>query len=438
MSPTWAAVTIIAALFVFLGTGMPIAFALGLAAVGGLFLDMGPSVVEVLAETMFAGIANLAYVSIPMFVLMGAIVAGTPAGGDLYKALDRWLYKVPGGLVLSNIGACAIFAGMTGSSPATCAAIGKMGIPEMMNRGYPASVATGSIAAGGTLGILIPPSVTMIVYGISTQTSIGRLFLAGVLPGLMLTCMFMAWALLDARRKGFSFDVGKVSYSLRDKLATLPRVLPLLMIVVGLLFVLYGGVATPSEAAGAGAMLTLLVVAVVYRLVRMKTYTGIFSSAMRESVMIMMIMASAELFAFALSSMFITQSVAQAIAALEVNRWVLMGMINVFLLVAGMFLPPVAVIVMAAPLLYPIVVQAGFDPYWFAVVLTINMEIGLITPPIGLNLFVLNSIAPQVPTKEVLWGSLPYVLVMLAGIVLLCIFPEIVTWLPELVMGPAA
>src|SRR5690606_18691262 len=264
-----------------------------------------------------------------------------------------------------------------------------------------------------------------------------RLFLAGVLPGLMLTGMFMAWALLDARRQGFSFDVAKVSYSLRDKLATLPRVLPLLMIVVGLLFVLYGGVATPSEAAGAGAMLTLLVVAVVYRLVRMKTYTGIFSSAMRESVMIMMIMASAELFAFALSSMFITQSVAQAIAALEVNRWVLMGMINVFLLVAGMFLPPVAVIVMAAPLLYPIVVQAGFDPYWFAVVLTINMEIGLITPPIGLNLFVLNSIAPQVPTKEVLWGSLPYVLVMLAGIVLLCIFPEIVTWLPDLVMGPA-
>ncbi|HEY9573843.1 MAG TPA: TRAP transporter large permease subunit, partial [Pusillimonas sp.] len=204
-----------------------------------------------------------------------------------------------------------------------------------------------------------------------------------------------------------------------------------------LLFVLYGGVATPSEAAGAGAMLTLLVVAVVYRLVKMKTYTGIFGSAMRESVMIMMIMASAELFAFALSSLYITQSLAAAIAELQINRWALMGLINVFLLVSGMFLPPVAIIVMSAPLLFPIITQAGFDPYWFAVVLTINMEIGLITPPVGLNLFVLNSIAPDVPTREILWGALPYVLVMMLAIVVLCVFPQIVTSLPEYVMGPA-
>lgn len=437
MTPTLAGIALVVGLCVLLGTGMPIAFALGLAAIAGLFLDMGPDVIYVIAETMFAGIANLAYVAIPMFVLMGAIVAGTPAGGDLYKSLDRWLYKVPGGLVLSNIGACAIFSGMTGSSPATCAAIGKMGIPEMIKRGYPNSVATGSIAAGGTLGILIPPSVTMIVYGISTQTSIGRLFLAGVIPGLMLTVMFMAWALTDAKRKGFHFRVEGLHYSLKDKLATLPRVLPLLLIIFGILFVLYGGVATPSEAAGAGAMLTLVVVILVYRIFRIKPFVGIFGSAMRESVMIMMIMASAELFSFALSSLFITQSLATAIAALEINRWALMGLINIFLLVAGMFLPPVAVIVMSAPLLFPIIVQAGFDPYWFAVVLTINMEIGLITPPVGLNLFVLNSIAPDVPTKEILVGALPYVLVMMLAIVILCLFPSIVTGLPDLVMGPA-
>ena len=437
MTPTLAGICIVLGLCLMLATGMPIAFALGLAAVVGLFLDMGPGVIYVLAETMFAGIANLGYVAIPMFVLMGTIVAGTPAGGDLYKALDRWLHKVPGGLVLSNIGACAIFSGMTGSSPATCAAIGKMGIPEMLGRGYPASVATGSIAAGGTLGILIPPSVTMIVYGISTQTSIGRLFLAGMMPGILLTCMFMAWALYDARRKGFRFGGGTLNYSWRDKLEALPKVLPLLLIILGMLFVLYGGVATPSEAAGAGALLTLVVVVLIYRLFRLKTYVDVFGSAMRESVMIMMIMASAELFAFALSSLFITQSLAAAIAALEINRWLLMGLINVFLLVAGMFLPPVVIIVMAAPLLLPIITQAGFDPYWFAVVLTINMEIGLITPPVGLNLFVLNSIAPDVPTQEILKGALPYVLVMMTAIVLLCVFPGIVTWLPELVMGTA-
>lgn len=437
MSPAMAGLSLIVALCLLLGTGMPIAFALGLAAVVGLFFDMGFGVIQVLAETMFSGIGNLAYVAIPMFVLMGDIVAGTPAGGDLYKALDRWLYKIPGGLVLSNIGACAIFAGMTGSSPATCAAIGKMGIPEMVKRGYPNSVATGSIAAGGTLGILIPPSVTMIVYGISTQTSIGRLFLAGVLPGLMLTVMFMIWALTDAKRKGFSFDVRDIHYTLKEKLETLPRVLPFLAIIAGIMFVLYGGVATPSEAAGAGAMLTLLVVVVVYRLFKLKSFVDIFGAAMRESVMIMMIMASAELFAFALSSLYITQSLAAAIAAMEINRWALMGLVNVFLLVAGMFLPPVAIIVMAAPLLYPIIVQAGFDPYWFAVVLTINMEVGLISPPVGLNLFVLNAIAPDVPTKDILWGALPYVLVMFVGILILCMFPGIATGLPDMVMGPA-
>jgi len=158
---------------------------------------------------------------------------------------------------------------------------------------------------------------------------------------------------------------------------------------------------------------------------------------MRESVMIMMILAAAELFAFALSSLFITQTVAAAITELDANRWVLMGIINVFLLICGMFLPPVAVIVMTTPLLLPIITQAGFDPYWFAVVLTINMEIGLITPPVGLNLFVINAIAPKVPTSEVLWGALPYVLVMLLGIVILCIFPEIATWLPNKAFGAA-
>lgn len=437
MSAGFAGGLLVIALFALLGTGMPIAFALGLSAIAALMVSQGFGVYYVLAETMYSGIANLAYVSIPMFVLMGAAVAASPAGKDLYEALDRWMGRVPGGLVLSNISACAVFAGMTGSSPATCAAIGKMGIPEMTRRGYPQSVAAGSIAAGGTLGILIPPSVTMIVYGISTETSIGRLFLAGVVPGIMLTIMFMIWALVDAKRQGYDFSATSQVFSMKEKVASLPRVLPFVAIIIGVMFVLYGGVATPSEAAGAGAFLTLGVVIALYRLFRAGPIVEIFGTAMRESVMIMMIMAAAELFAYALSSLFITQTIAGAIAAMEVNRWVLMAIINLFLLVAGMFLPPVAVIVMTAPLLLPIITQAGFDPYWFAVVLTINMEIGLITPPVGLNLFVINAIAPSIPTRTVLWGALPYVLVMLLAIVILCAFPELATWLPDRIMGPS-
>ncbi|MCB1810972.1 MAG: TRAP transporter large permease [Candidatus Competibacteraceae bacterium] len=420
-----------------LATGIPIAFGLGIVAIGFLVVFEGFDSLSILGETFFSGLAEFSLVSIPMFIVMGAAVAASPAGRDLYEALDRWLNRVPGGLIMSNLGACSIFAALSGSSPATCAAIGKMGIPEMRKRGVPDQLATGAIAAGGTLGILIPPSVTMIVYGIATETSIGRLFIAGILPGLMLTGLFMAWSIFYAWRSGHGLENAKRRYSLREKLELAPKVVPFLLIIVGILYVLYGGVATPSEAAGVGAMFCLLLVIVIYRMWRPRQIWAVFSTSTRESVMIMMIIAASELLSYTLSSLFVTQSIAEWIASLGLNPWALMGVINLFLLVAGFFLPPVAVILMTAPIILPIITQAGFDPYWFAVVLTINMEIGLITPPVGLNLYVINSIVPDVKLPTVLLGALPFMLLMVLGIVILCIFPGIATWLPELLMGPA-
>ncbi len=422
---------------VVLAVGVPVAFGLGVVAIVFLVAFEGLDSLDVLADTLFAGLNEFTLVSIPMFILMGAAVANSPAGKDLYEALDRWLHRVPGGLIVSNIGACAVFAALSGSSPATCAAIGKMGIPEMRQRGYPASLATGAIAAGGTLGILIPPSITMIVYGIATETSIGRLFIAGLLPGAMLTGLFMAWALFHAWRRGYKFADRAKGFSLREKLIILPKVLPFLAIIVGVLYVLYGGVATPSEAAGVGAFFSVLLVVLIYRIVDLRRLWRILSDSMRESVMILMIIGASALFSYTLSSLFVTQSIAEWIVGMDVNRWVMMGMINVFLLVAGFFLPPVAVIVMTAPVLLPIIEQAGFDPYWFAVIFTINMEIGLITPPVGLNLYVINSIVPDVPLPTVLRGALPFMFAMVLGIVLLSFFPEIATWLPVYLMGPA-
>jgi len=435
MDPLLIGVLVAVSTIVVLSTGIPVAFGLGLVAVAFLVMFDGFSALDVLADTFFAGIAEFSLVSIPMFIVMGAAVASSPAGKDLYEALDRWLHRVPGGLIISNIGACSVFAALSGSSPATCAAIGKMGIPEMRQRGYPDGLATGAIAAGGTLGILIPPSITMIVYGIATQTSIGRLFIAGLVPGIMLTGLFMAWSLFTAWRSGFRFSENAAGFTLRQKLEVLPRVLPFLAIIAGVLFVLYGGVATPSEAAGVGAMLVLVLVAVVYRLWQPTRIWRIISDSMKESVMILMIIAASALFSYTLSSLFVTQSVAEWIVSLEVNKWVLMGLINVFLLVAGFFLPPVAVILMTAPILLPIVSRLGFDPYWFAVVFTINMEIGLITPPVGLNLYVINGIVPEVSLPTILKGALPFMLCMVLGIVILCLFPQIATWLPDLLMG---
>ncbi len=422
---------------VVLFSGISVAMGLLVVAAGFLLVFDGMRSLELLPEVFFGKLNNFALLSIPMFIIMGAAIASTRAGADLYEALERWLTRVPGGLVVSNLGACALFAAMSGSSPATCAAIGKMGIPEMRKRGYPDGVASGSIAAGGTLGILIPPSVTMIVYGIATETSIGRLFLAGVVPGLLLVGLFMAWSIFQTWRSGAAaVALGHQRYSWKQRLELLPRVVPFLVIILGVLVAMYGGVATPSETAAVGALLCVVLAVIIYRLVRPEALWTVLRDSTRESVMILFIIGAAGVFAYMLSSLFVTQSIAAWISELEVSRWVLMGAINVFLLVAGFFLPPVAVILMSAPILLPIVTSAGFDPYWFAVILTINMEIGLISPPVGLNLYVINGIAPDIPLKTILLGSLPYVACMILAIVILLVFPGLALWLPEFVMGP--
>ena len=437
MNPMELGIIVAVVLIIVLLSGAPVAFSLGIVAVGFLIIFEGPGSLSVIAETLFGGLNEFALLSIPMFILMGASIASSRAGSDLYEALERWFYRVPGGLLISNLGACSIFAALSGSSPATCAAIGKMGVPEMQKRGYPDGLATGAIAAGGTLGILIPPSITMIVYGIATETSIGRLFIAGLLPGVMLTALFMAWSLYYAGRKGFRFKIGDTVYSWRQKIEILPKIMPFLIIIAMILWALYGGVATPSEAAGVGAMFCIVLVVVIYRMWQPKELWEIVRVAMRESVMIMMIIGTAALFSYMMSSLYITQSLAEWIATLDVNPWVLLLYVNIFLLVAGLFLPPVAVILMTAPTLVPIIEQAGFDPIWFGVVLTINMEIGLITPPVGLNLYVINGIVPDVKLPTILWGALPFMLCMVLGILLLVLFPGIATWLPDYLMGPA-
>jgi tripartite ATP-independent transporter DctM subunit len=428
------AVVLIVTLLVLL-SGAPVAFGLGLLSVVFIAIFQGFGALHVVAETFFAGLNDFTLVSIPMFVMMGAAIGSSPAGKDLYEALDRWLYRLPGGLVIANLGACAIFAALTGSSPACCAAIGKMGIPEMRRRGYPDDIATGSICAGGTLGILIPPSITLILYGIATETSIGRLFLAGVLPGIMLTGLFMLWTLFIVWKRGFRAHAIDFRYSWKQKLQAIPKIAPFIVIIIGVMYALYGGVATPSEAAGVGAAMCVLLAVVIYRMWAPRDWWTILRDTTRESVMILMIIAAAALFGYMLTSLYLTQTLAQAIADMHVNRWILMGMINVFLLVCGFFIPPAAIILMTAPIIYPIIKAAGFDPVWFGVILTINMEIGLIHPPVGLNIYIVSAIAPDVPVTRVMWGTIPYVLCMMLAIVILCAFPQVATWLPDHMMG---
>jgi len=436
VSPTTQGLIVLVVTLVMLLSGVPVAFGLGAISLVFLIVFQGIDSLHVVAETLYSSLDDFALVTIPMFVMMGSAIGSSPAGKDLYEALDRWLYRLPGGLVISNLGACAIFAALTGSSPACCAAIGKMGIPEMRRRGYPDDVATGSICAGGTLGILIPPSITFILYGIATETSIGRLFLAGVVPGAMLTGLFMIWTIFAIWKKGFRSHAADFRYSWKEKFHSVPKITPFILIIVGVMYVLYGGVATPSEAAGVGAALCVVLAIVIYRMWTIEGWWAILRDTMRESVMILMIIAAAVLFGYMLTSLYLTQTLAQGIADMHANRWVLMLLINLFLLVSGFFIPPAAIILMTSPILLPIITAAGFDPVWFGVIMTINMEIGLIHPPVGLNIYIVNSIAPDVPVTTVMWGTIPYVICMMLAIVILCVFPEIATGLPDYLMGP--
>ncbi|HEV7417272.1 MAG TPA: TRAP transporter large permease subunit, partial [Tianweitania sediminis] len=275
-------VALVTVVVLFSGTSV----AVGLLIVSAFFLLVfdGTRSLQMLPEVYFADLNSFAILSIPMFIIMGASIASTRAGGDLFEAIERWMTRVPGGLVVSNLGACALFSAMSGSSPATCAAIGKMGIPEMRRRGYSDEVAAGSIAAGGTLGILIPPSVTMIVYGIATETSIGRLFLAGILPGVLLVGLFMAWTIFSTWRSGAINLLSPRTYSLRERLEVLPRVVPFLVVIAGVLYAMYGGIATPSETAAVGALLCLLMAIIIYRMWQPTALWAVLRDSTRESV----------------------------------------------------------------------------------------------------------------------------------------------------------
>lgn len=427
-------------------SGMPIAFALGASALCFMYFFMPPANLSILAETLYGELDNFTMLTIPLFIIMGAAIGKTRAAVDLYESAYRWMSRMPGSLGVANIAGCTIFAALCGSSPATCAAIGGMGIPEMRKRGYSAALATGLIAAGGTLGILIPPSITLIIYGLITEQSIGKLFLAGVIPGLLLAGLFavyVVWKFIGDSKKPQFDAVGTPikpmatteHFSWKERLEALPRLAPFIVLIAVIMFSMYGGVGTPSEIAGVGA-LGALMVAIIYKCYRWADVRAIFLGTAKESCMIMMIIAMAFLFTYVMSYLRITQSTAEWMATLAMSKWAYLFWVNVLLLVLGCFLPPVAIILMVTPVIMPGILSHGFDPIWFGIILTINMELGLITPPVGLNLFVINGIAPDVGHRDIVRGVIPFIWIMIGFIALLSLFPDIVMVLPNLIGAP--
>jgi len=417
-------------------SGMPIAFALGLVATVFMVSFMPHAALDTVTQNVYEEMSSITLLSIPLFILKGAAIGRSPAGRDLYSALHVWMSRIPGGLGIANVFACALFAAMAGSSPATCSAIGSAGIPEMRKRGYPGGFAAGLIAAGGTLGILLPPSITMILYAVASEQSLGRLFLAGIGPALLLVAFFAAYAAWRYSRETRRAQAGSAlladeHFTLRQKFEALPRVLPFVLLLTGVMIALYGGFATPSETAGLGAVLALLLIALIYNTWRPKQLEPIMVNTIRESTMLMLIIGMSLFYSYVMSYLHISQSVAQWIVAQHLSRWVLLAAILLMVVVLGFFLPPVSIILMTAPIILPPLKEAGFDLVWFGVVMTIVMEMGLIHPPVGLNIFVIKNIAPDIPLGDVIWGVMPFVVLMTLAVVVLSFVPDIAMWLPD-------
>src|SRR3954454_18856488 len=424
--------------------GIPIAFALGTVAVIFMFFFMPHSSLDTITQNVYEEMASITLLSIPLFILKGAAIGRSPAGRDLYAALHVWMGRIPGGLGIANVFACGLFAAMAGSSPATCSAIGSAGIPEMRKRGYSPGFAAGIIAAGGTLGILLPPSITMILYAVAAEQSLGRLFLAGIGPGVLLVVLFAGYATLRWRREhtaatAFADAGGARSeilrqdvYTMRERVAALPRVLPFLVLLTGVMVALYGGIAPPSESAGLGGVLALVLIAIVYGAYRLEDLKPIFAGTLGESGMLLLIIGMSLLYSYVMSYLHVSQAAAAWIVGLQLSKWLLLAAILVLVVMLGFFLPPVSIILMTAPIILPPLRAAGFDLVWFGVVMAVVMEMGLIHPPVGLNIFVINRIAPDIGLGPIIWGTLPFVGLMAVAVVIMSVVPGIAMWLPNL------
>jgi len=422
------AIVLVLVLILLLGLGTPIGFCLGFIGVISIvgFLDMKNlyQVAEVTADVS----TSLFLCTAPLFILMAEVVAFSGLGDDIYTAAHDWLSWLPGGLAISSIITCTGFAAISGSSPATAATVGLISIPEMIKRGYNRGLAVGSIAVGGTLGILIPPSITMIIYGIITEVSIGKLFIAGIIPGIIISsilCLSIAGAVKI--NPGLAPNVRGVSW--RKRFSSIKRVWAFVILAISVIGSIYAGIATPTESAAIGATFAIGI-SFLYRRLTIKALRDALLRTVSVTAMVMFLIIGGNILAFLLSTLTIPQYVTEMITSLNASKWMVMLIINFILLMMGCLLDPMAIMVISLPIIFPIVTELGFDPVWFGVVVTINVEMGMITPPVGLNLFVLKATVPNINMRDIVGGSLPFLVLLVLGLALIMVFPSLATWLP--------
>ena len=422
-----------AAMLALMFLSLPVAFAILVVGALGGYLAFGMPLVEMMGGVVWGTLNNPVMTAIPLFMLLGELLLRGGIADRMFDVLAAWLGRLPGGLLHSNIGTCALFSATSGSSVATAATVGTIALPTLAARGYPMPAALGSLAAGGTLGILIPPSVNLLVYGSLANVSVGQLFIAGVLPGLLLTGLFSLYILFAHRDAGARDPATRLP--LREKVALLRFLVPPGVIFLVVMGSIYGGLATPTESAALG------VIAALYFVWRQRRLTlslleHCFRQAARTTGMVVLVIVCALLLNVTLSMLGTTQAVTQWVGSLGLDAYLLLALLVAFYVVLGMFMDAMSMLVLTVPVAVPMVVAVGVDPVWFGIFIVVMCEIALITPPVGMNLFVVQGLRRDGGSfADVVRGSLPYVFIMLAFVAMLIVWPQIALWLPETMSG---
>lgn len=427
------AVIILVLLLIFLLYGIPVFASLGLSSVVAIILTKGFHGLTVIPELYYEKMDNFVLIAIPLFILMGEILFHTGIGSDLYKMASRWTNKIPGGLAMGTVIASTVFGAMCGVSVAGAATIGAFAVPEMLKRGYDKSLATGSVAASGALALLIPPSIGFILYGAVADESVGKLFIGGIVPGILLAFCMMVYIFVVAMLRPEKAPIPEEKITWKMRMESLFRCWAAIFLIILVLGSIYFGVATPTESAAIGAAGAFFLAIFVYKTLTVKVFFDILLSTMKTTGMLLFIFINAMIFGYVLTRLQVPQALASLVADAHMSKWAVLTSIVILLIFLGMFLDGASVILIATPILLPVIEVLGYDKIWFGVILMITIEMAVITPPVGLNLYVIKSIAPEnVTLKDIIMGAIPFVFVEIAVLFFFILFPDIVLWLPNL------
>ena len=419
----------ISVLLFFLGSGIWVALSMiGVSAIGMMLFTSRP-VGDAMATTIWGTSSSWTLTALPLFVWMGEILFRTKLSENLFKGLSPWMQKLPGGLIHVNVVGCALFAAISGSSAATVATVGKMSIPELRKRNYPEKILLGSLAGSGTLGLLIPPSIILIIYGVAVQESIAKLFIAGIIPGIMIALIFMSYVIIWSLINKKSMPKIIEEYSFFEKIKRSKQLLPVIILILAVIGSIYTGIATATEAASLGVV-GALILSYFQKSLTLKTFKSSLLGATKTSCMIAFILAGSTFLSLAMGFTGLPRNLALWIQNMELSPYVLIFVLMIFYIILGMFLDGISAVVLTMAIIEPMIRQAGFDMIWFGIFLVIVVEMAQITPPVGFNLFVLQGMAKK-DMGYIARSAFPLFLLMVLAVILGVIFPEIALWMPE-------